>query len=298
MSRKSRSPGPAPVSPAAPDMSRAPDLTTAPAPLGALVAPDDLEDDPPPPAFDAHGFDPSEYSWVPVRRQRRPDGWSNDRQRGFIEALADCGSVTEAARAVGMSITSCYRLRRAPGAEPFAAAWEAAIAQASKRLADIALERAINGVEEPVFDRDGQRIACRTRYNDRLLMFLLRAHQPERYRHAHQGARHPNELPAPSPAPVAAAIATLEPVTPPDPHLLMPPEDLADALMVADIGDGTLPHWYRDPPVDPDPVAALPPLRDPLRDAAGDLPRDPAPALSGETGAVAAAEPRSWPDLS
>lgn len=32
----------------------------------------------------------------------------------------------------------------------------------------------------------------------------------------------------------------------------MSPEALEDALEIADMGDGELPTWHRDPPVDPD----------------------------------------------
>lgn len=199
--------------------------------------------------------DLSDYRWVPVLRKRRPDGWSPEKQRAFVEALADTGSVTEAARAVQMSITSCYRLRRAPDGAAFAAAWDAALQQASGRLMDVAFERALGGVEEPVFNKQGERIGSRTRYNDRLLMFLLRAHQPDRYRHAHQSLRGPGEPSPPLPAPVADAIATLEPAPPAEPHLLMPPEELETALDVADIMDGELPHWHRDVQEEAPPVA-------------------------------------------
>lgn len=178
-----------------------------------------------PPALDAHGFNPHDFEWIPVARQPRSDGWSPSLQKRFIEALADSGSVTEAARAVQKSVTSCYRLRRAPGAEGFAAAWEIALAQASQRLIDIAFDRAINGTEEPVLDKDGHCIYVRQRTNDRLLMFLLRAHHPERYRH------HNAPAPAPPPAPdVTQALAALAPVTPNEPHRLMAPDAFEDLL--------------------------------------------------------------------
>lgn len=210
-----------------------------PAPDGAnaIVAAD------PAVALDAHGFDPADFQWVPVRRKRRHDGWSEERQRLFIETLADTGSVTEAARAARMSLQSCYRLRRSPDAVTFAAAWDAALDQASKMLADIAFDRAISGVDEPVLDKDGHCIYVRTRYNDRLLMFLMRAHAP-RYRLAGSERRVPDPAP-----PVDVMLERLQPATPADPHLLMPPEDLDVALECADVLDGELPRWLRDPDI-------------------------------------------------
>ena len=102
------------------------------------------------PALDAHGHDPAAYDWIPVLKKRRKDGWSPDKQRAFIEALADSGSVATAAQCVGMSESSAYRLRRAPGAEAFDRAWSAAIDAASKKLLDAAFERALVGTDEPV----------------------------------------------------------------------------------------------------------------------------------------------------
>lgn len=211
---------------------------TALVPEPAAPAPDT-------PAPDAHGFDPNDYKWVPVLRKPRKDGLTPQRQRDFIRALADCGCVEDAARAVEMSVQSCYRLRNAPGAEGFAAAWDAAIAQAARRLVDLAFDRAIHGSEEPVFDRDGHRVGRRMRQNDRLLMFLLRAYMPDRFRHAHRDVRDPGEALPPAAAPLERALERLEPIPPDQPHLLMPPDELAVALQVADIADGELPHWHR-----------------------------------------------------
>lgn len=138
--------------------------------------------------LDANGFDPADYKWVPVLRRSRKDGWTPERQVGFIAALADTGSVSQAAREAGMSVTSCYRLRNSPGGENFARAWDSALAHCAQKIVDLSFERAIHGTEEPVFDRDGRRIGHRIRYDHRTAQFLMRAYFPERFRHAHQFA--------------------------------------------------------------------------------------------------------------
>lgn len=176
-------------------------------------------------ALDAHGHDPAAYDWVPVLKKRRKDGWSPDKQRAFIEALADCGSVVTAALHVDMSESSAYRLRRSPGAEAFDRAWSAAIDAASKKLLDAAFERALVGTDEPVFDRDGRRIGRRLRQSDRLLMFLLRAYGPDCFRNV--AARRID--PAPTVPPVAEALVHLHPAPPAAPEALMAPDDLAVA---------------------------------------------------------------------
>lgn len=60
----------------------------------------------------------------PVPLRARADGWSEARQCGFLSALYVTGSVAAAARAVGMTRASAYRLRDRKGAESFAAMWD------------------------------------------------------------------------------------------------------------------------------------------------------------------------------
>lgn len=125
--------------------------------------------------------------FTPVPRERiRHDGWTPERQRGFIEALADTGSVKHAAHAVNMTPEGAYLLRRHPEAHEFRKAWEAALSLGVRRLEDIAMDRALNGVESPVYSY-GKIIGTRLVYNDRLLMFLLRNRAGQRF---NAGGRH------------------------------------------------------------------------------------------------------------
>ena len=66
--------------------------------------------------------------FVPVPLRTRRDGWTAERQGRFIGWLAETGSVAEAARRVGCSRETAYRLRRREGAGSFAAAWDAVLA--------------------------------------------------------------------------------------------------------------------------------------------------------------------------
>lgn len=72
--------------------------------------------------------------FAPVPRKYRHDGWTPDRQKAFIEALADTGSVSRAAKMINMSPEGAYYLRRQPGAEAFRRAWEAALDFGVQRL--------------------------------------------------------------------------------------------------------------------------------------------------------------------
>src|SRR5436853_7743076 len=62
---------------------------------------------------------PALPDFTPVPRRYRHDGWTPERQRAFIEALADTGCVDRAARMVNMAQTNCYALKRAAGPEEF-----------------------------------------------------------------------------------------------------------------------------------------------------------------------------------
>lgn len=120
-------------------------------------------------------------AFTPVPREReRFDGWTPERQRGFIAALADTGSVKAAAHAVNMTPEGAYLLRRHPKGGSFRKAWEAALALGVQRLEDVAMERALHGVEVPVYSY-GKLVGTRRVTNDRLLMFLLRNRARERF---------------------------------------------------------------------------------------------------------------------
>lgn len=135
------------------------------------------------------GTRPSLPDFTPVPRKcKRHDGWTPARQKGFIEALADTGSVKHAAHAVNMTPEGAYYLRRQPGAEEFAAAWLAALDRGIERLEDIAMERAIHGVEVPVYSY-GKIIGTRIVHNDRLLMFMLRNRAADRFAAGAPGKR-------------------------------------------------------------------------------------------------------------
>ncbi|SHN58283.1 hypothetical protein [Erythrobacter sanguineus] len=119
--------------------------------------------------------------FAPVPRQcQRHDGWTPARQCAFIEALADTGSVAAACKAVNMSERGAYHLRRQPGAEEFRHAWDIALDLGVRRVEDVVMDRALNGVQEPLYSY-GKLIGTRTRYNDRLLMFILRNRAPDRF---------------------------------------------------------------------------------------------------------------------
>lgn len=105
-------------------------------------------------------------------RQLRHDGWTPDKERRFIETLADSGVVADACRASGMSRDAAYTRRRSAGGRAFALAWEGALLIARGRLADEAMSRVLHGIVDRVY-RNGELVAERHRYDNRLTMAVL-----------------------------------------------------------------------------------------------------------------------------
>ena len=118
--------------------------------------------------------DPLAFDPVPSATNRH-DGWTPERQRGFITALAMVGIVSWAAAAVGMSRKTAYDLLKRAGPDSsFANAWREAQAMGRMRATFTGIERALNGVEMPYFYGGRQR-GTRRVYSDRLLAAALRA---------------------------------------------------------------------------------------------------------------------------
>lgn len=140
-------------------------------------------------ASSAPDFDP-----VPVRARR--DGWTPERQRAFIAALRATRSISKAARAVGMSRKSAYRLRDRPDAQSFAAAWDEAFAARPPRgptSVSLLWHRAFYGVTRPIY-RGCKQIGTVNKPDNQALLKLYdrfermeRAVERRRARHGERG---------------------------------------------------------------------------------------------------------------
>ena len=109
-----------------------------------------------------------------MKVKARHDGWTPERQRAFIDRLCLIGNVAGAARAVGKTPQSVYRLREHVGAGSFRRAWDEALGVSRSHLCDVAIERCIEGEAVPVFYK-GRKVAEWTRYDNRLLATALNA---------------------------------------------------------------------------------------------------------------------------
>ncbi|HEX8466174.1 MAG TPA: hypothetical protein VF620_00025 [Allosphingosinicella sp.] len=111
-----------------------------------------------------------DFEPVPLRQRR--DGLTPERQRAYVEALADCGVVREAAARVGISEPAINRARRRADGRDFDRACEAAHLFGARRLRSIAFERAVEGTLKSHYYR-GELVGQERIFDNRLLIYLL-----------------------------------------------------------------------------------------------------------------------------
>jgi hypothetical protein len=101
------------------------------------------------------------------------------RRQLFLEALATGASITAAARAAGVDRRTPYKWR--DGHAAFDEAWVSHLEAGTDALEDEARRRAHDGVKRPIYHA-GKRVGFVTEHSDQLMMFILRARRPEKYR--------------------------------------------------------------------------------------------------------------------
>ena len=108
-------------------------------------------------------------------KKRRAPAW----RKVFLEALRNTGNVTLAADTAGVHRSTAYYAKEED--QDFAERWEEALALAESGMEQEARRRAMEGVLEPVYYK-GEAVGAIRKFSDTLLMFLLKAHNPKKYR--------------------------------------------------------------------------------------------------------------------
>jgi hypothetical protein len=123
-------------------------------------------------------------------RAARADAFGAERRHFFLAALRHGYSTLAACRLVGISNRTAYNHRRDD--PDFARDWALARRMGTLPLELTAWERAVDGIEEPVYVY-GRLSHVRVRRSDSLLAALLAAEKPERFGRT-AGARAQGEL--------------------------------------------------------------------------------------------------------
>lgn len=98
----------------------------------------------------------------------------------FLEFLVEGGHVRGACSAASIGRSTAYRHRGSNDA--FAEAWDDAVEASTERLEEEAYRRAHDGLVRTRYDKDGNIASEEIVYSDTLMIFLLKARNPEKYR--------------------------------------------------------------------------------------------------------------------
>lgn len=110
-----------------------------------------------------------------------------EKRQAFLLGLGTHSNVTLACSDIGFSTVALYNLKKRDS--EFAKAWDEAVKEGSRCLEDEAKRRAM-GYEEAVY-KNGEYVGKVKKYSDLLLLALLNAHWPEKYRPAKNDAPPP-----------------------------------------------------------------------------------------------------------
>ena len=106
-------------------------------------------------------------------------------QGPFLEAAFAAVATCPRLRAARWGVARSYAYERKRSDRTFAAAWHDAKEEALDRIEEALYERAVDGVDEPVFFA-GQCVGTKKAFDTTAAIFLLKGGRPETYRERHQ----------------------------------------------------------------------------------------------------------------
>ncbi len=108
----------------------------------------------------------------------RHDGFTGPKRRRFLKMLAKTGCISDSARVAGVSRkTANYRRRKDPD---FDRECDIAIDMAASHIETLAWERAVTGIEEPVWHY-GKLVGTRMKRSDSIFRMILMASNSAKY---------------------------------------------------------------------------------------------------------------------
>lgn len=108
-------------------------------------------------------------------------GITDPKKRAYVAQLAQTGHLGDAAQAAGVDLKTGWNWRNDPDDPGFLEAVELARALACDRIEAEITRRALEGVEEPVYQQ-GRMVGTVRRFSDVLLIFMAKAAMPKKYR--------------------------------------------------------------------------------------------------------------------
>lgn len=136
---------------------------------------------------DLHQAAPDPIDWIAANPQIYKK--FTPKQKAFLVSYTEKPTVKGACAKAGVTTQGFYQwLHRS---KEFRAAFDCVKKMGIQSMEDEVVRRAMEGVEEPVFNKDGKLVGSKTKYSDTLLMYYLNGNAPEKYRnrntHEHTG---------------------------------------------------------------------------------------------------------------
>jgi uncharacterized protein YjcR len=107
-----------------------------------------------------------------LARRKKTDSEKEELKLKFLEVYRETGLLVRSAQRIGISSSTIRAWRKDDPV--FNEQVQEAEEQATERLRDEVIRRAVEGIEEPVFDKNGVETGTKTKYSDLLLMFELK----------------------------------------------------------------------------------------------------------------------------
>ena len=107
------------------------------------------------------------------------------KKKAFLESFARIGIVSTAAVEAGIARRTVYSWQEVD--DEFAAAFRQAEIEATEAMEQEAYRRGVLGTEKPVY-QGGVKVGTVREFSDVLLIFMLKARNPGKYRERHPGA--------------------------------------------------------------------------------------------------------------
>lgn len=187
---------------------------------------------------------PAELDFDPASTRHRVDGITPEKQREFVEALADSGIARYAAARIGVSPQAINRLRRKPEAKSFDLACAAAQRFGARRIHAIGWERALEGQIRRHYYH-GELKGEERVYDNKLLIYLMGKTEHLLDEPEETGAVAANWTPWVEALEQGAPPPDL---TPPKPELAPPPERAIDDFDGTECWESDGTWWTEFPP--------------------------------------------------
>jgi hypothetical protein len=115
-----------------------------------------------------------------LKKERASPHTAVDWGPAFLRVFEERGNVRNACKAASISRSAVYQ--RLETDEAFKALFDEARENAADRLEDEAWRRGHDGVEQSIYSKDGELVGSRIEYSDTLLIVLLKANRPEKFK--------------------------------------------------------------------------------------------------------------------